>query len=320
MIELYANQKAAGTLASLGASGRMPHALLLEGPAGCGKKTAAGLVAQLALCAGEQKPCGMCRHCVKVLKRIHPDVRFYTVPEGRKEFPVDLVRQIRQDAYILPNEGNCKVYIIDKAHAMNAAAQNALLKILEEPPPHARFVLLCENRSLMLETVLSRVASIELEIPTVEQCVQALEILAPGADETERRAAASGSGGNIGRALELIGSAKPSKAAADTRKLMEALIFSDRYASLHILASYDKDREGLLSLFSLLKEAFAQLAVAHFKKNGKEPYDRMINRVTAGQAADIAGAVEQAARRADRNGSISLLCACMVEEIKGILQ
>ncbi|MEM1486296.1 hypothetical protein V6615_15755 [Oscillospiraceae bacterium PP1C4] len=320
MIYLYANQKATGTLANLSAGGRLPHALLLEGPAGCGKKKTADLIAQLALCTGEQKPCGICAHCVKVEKHIHPDVRFYTVPEGKKEFPIDLVRELRQDAYISPNEGICKIYVIDKAHAMNTAAQNALLKIVEEPPAHVRFVLLCENRSLMLATILSRVTSIELEIPTVEQCITALETLAPDASETARQAAAAGAGGNIGRALELIGSAKPSKAAADTRRLREVLIFNDRYQSLLILAAYDKDREELLGLFTLLREAFAQLAVARYRKDSGAVDERLINRVTVMQAVRISQAIERAARLAKQNVSISLLCAGMVEEIKGTLQ
>lgn len=116
------------------AGGRFPHTLLIEGPEGSGKKTAAWQAAKTLLCEGEPKPCGRCAHCVKADKRVHPDVRYYTVPEGKKEFPVETVREIRQDAYIAPNEGARKIYLIDRAHAMNAAAQNALLKIIEEPP------------------------------------------------------------------------------------------------------------------------------------------------------------------------------------------
>lgn len=319
MIQLYNNSKAMGTLANLSAGGRFPHAILIEGPAGCGKKTTAALVAQLSLCAQDKKPCGVCAHCIKVEKHIHPDVRYYTVPEGKKEFPIDLVREMRQDAYIAPNEGVCKVYVLDKAHAMNTAAQNALLKIIEEPPAFVRFVLLCENRSMMFPTVLSRVTPIELEVPTVEQCALALKQLAPERDESERRAAAAGSGGNIGRALELIGSAKPSKAAADTRRLSESLLFGERYQCLKVLASYDKDRESLLGLLTLLKEAFAQIAVGRFRLSA-ETDERIGNRITAMQAVYAAQAVEQAALRARQNVSIALLSACMVEEIKGTLQ
>ncbi len=317
MSGLLYNRKASAALASLGAGGRLPHAILLEGPAGSGKHLAAEIIARYALCTAQEKPCGQCAGCVKVGKRVHPDVRYYGVPEGKKEFPIDLVREIRQDAYIAPNEGTCKIYILEQAHAMNAAAQNALLKSIEEPPPHARFVLLCENRSMLLPTILSRVTAIELELLSVEQCAQALETLAPDAPEEERRAAAAGAGGNIGRALELLGSAKPSKAAADARQLREILVFGDRYQALKILAAYDKDRQSLLDLLPLLEEGFAQAALARYRRpaaGGQE--ERLTNRLTCEQAICAAEAAAQAAEQARRNVSVPLLCACMVERIK----
>ncbi len=317
MIQFDYNPKITGTLANLSAGGRLPHAILLEGPSGIGKKTAASLIAQSSLCEGEPKPCGSCSHCVKVEKQIHPDVRFYTVPDGKKEFPIELVRQLRQDAYVRPNEGRCKVYILDRAHTMNAAAQNALLKLIEEPPENVRFVLLCENRSRMLPTILSRVVSMELEFPSVEQCARALERLSPGCSETEREAAAAGAGGNIGQAMQLLGTAKPSRAAADTRKLREALLFGDRYQALKVLAAYDKDREGLRQLFTLLRETFAKLATAHYSSG--EADMRLMNRITAMQALQASDVIAQAALRVERNVSIPLLCGCMVEEVKGIL-
>lgn len=317
MIQLDYNRKLTGTLANLSAGGRLPHAILLEGPAGIGKKTAAALIAQMALCVGDPKPCGKCAHCVKVEKQIHPDVRFFTVPDGKKEFPIELVRQIRQDAFILANEGACKVYILDRAHTMNEAAQNALLKIIEEPPANVRFILLCENRSRMLPTILSRVVSMELELPTPEQCIQALERLAPDRSQTEREAAAAGAGGNIGQALQLLGTAKPSKAAADAKKLQETLLFSDRYQALRLLAAYDRNRDGFVQLCTLLREVFARLASAHYSKDRADA--RLINRITAMQALKIADVIGQALQRAHQNVSIQLICGCMVEEIKGIL-
>ena len=82
MPELLYNRKANATLANLAAGGRFPHTLLIEGPEGSGKKTAAWQIAKTLLCEGEPKPCGSCSHCVKADKRVHPDVRYYTVPEA----------------------------------------------------------------------------------------------------------------------------------------------------------------------------------------------------------------------------------------------
>lgn len=317
MIQLEYNRKITGTLANLSAGGRLPHAILLEGPEGCGKKTAASLIAQTALCEGVNKPCGVCAHCIKIEKGIHPDVRFFTVPAGKKEFPIDLIRQIRQDASILPNEASGKVYILDQAHTMNEAAQNALLKIIEEPPKNVRFLLLCENRSRMLTTILSRVVSLELNLPTPEQCVKTLMRIAPDYSKTEWEAAAAGAGGNIGQALHLLGTAKPSKAASDTRKLQEVLLFSDRYQALKILAAYDKDRNGLIQLCTLLREAFARTASAHYQQSGED--QRYLNRITAMQALEISERIGKALGRARQNVNIPLICGCMVEEIKEIL-
>ena len=130
-------------------------------------------------------------------------------------------------------------------------------------------------------------------------------------DPQLRRAAALGAGGNIGRALELAGSAKPSKAAADAAALVRALAQGGRYEALRLLAGYEKDRAGLGQMLELAREAFALAAL------GREPGEGV--QLTPAAAARAAQAVGQAAVRAKQNGSIPLLAARLVETVKSAL-
>lgn len=123
-------------------------------------------LAAAAVCTQQGRaPCGQCRACRKVQENIHPDVITIARLEddkGRKkrEIGVDQIRQLSRDAVVLPNEAERKVYIIEDADRMNAAAQNAALKLLEEPPKGVMFLLCVENAQLLLPTVRSRCAEI----------------------------------------------------------------------------------------------------------------------------------------------------------------
>lgn len=141
----------------------LSHAYIISGPAGSGKHTLAQLLAAGMLCTSRaEKPCGQCAPCLKVKKGLHPDVSAVTGPEEGKPITVDQVRALRSDAYIRPNEGERKIYLLEGADQMNASAQNALLKLLEEGPRFAAFLLLARNSGALLETVRSRCEEISL--------------------------------------------------------------------------------------------------------------------------------------------------------------
>lgn len=146
------------------ASGRLPHALLLEGS---GEETRSALALRIAsalVCLNENEaPCFSCVACKKAEKGIHPDIVQTGGGDGAKSFHVDQIRELRADVFVIPNEANKKIYILENAHNMTAQAQNALLKILEEPPEYACFILLCQNKNLMLQTILSRCSLYSLE-------------------------------------------------------------------------------------------------------------------------------------------------------------
>ena len=142
----------------------LSHAYILSGPAGSGKHTLARLLCGAMLCTApaQRRPCGHCGPCKKVFAGIHPDVAVIAGPADGKPITVDQVRQLRADAYIRPNEGERKVYLLEGADRMNASAQNAMLKLLEEGPAYAAFLLLAENGGGVLQTVRSRCEELSL--------------------------------------------------------------------------------------------------------------------------------------------------------------
>lgn len=148
------NSTLARRIRAAASKGTLSHAAILSGS---GDRMAAARYFAAALeCEGEgERPCLRCRQCRKVLEDIHPDV--VTVrDDGHKELPVELVRQLRQDVYIRPNDGARKVYIFADCGQLNQRDQNVLLKIVEEGPPYAAFVFCTDSPSALLETVRSR--------------------------------------------------------------------------------------------------------------------------------------------------------------------
>lgn len=183
----YGNNKVNEALVFYQRDGRFPHGILLEGEAGLGKKSFAKRIAAAAVCTGAgEKPCGQCAHCRKIEKGIHPDVVTVAPEEGKRSFKKEQVESLRFDAYIRPNEAARKVYILCEAQYMTVQAQNALLKILEEPPAGVMFILTCDNRFKMLETVRSRVVTLALEKVSTEDAVSALMERDPSLDAEKR--------------------------------------------------------------------------------------------------------------------------------------
>ena len=138
------------------------HAYLISSSARADAVRAAKMLAGAAVClAGHEVPCGVCRGCRKAASGSHPDiipVVRQTDRNGnlRRELTVDQIRELAADAQVLPNEAERKVYIIEEAELMNLNAQNAALKLLEEPPATVIFVLCAVNPNQLLETVRSR--------------------------------------------------------------------------------------------------------------------------------------------------------------------
>lgn len=150
----------------------LSHAYILDGTDSESKAILARLMAAAWVCerAGE-KPCSACPHCRKAMKDIHPDI--IHIGSDGKDISVAQVREMRSDAYIRPNEAERKVYIIENAQTMNQSAQNAMLKLLEEGPAYAAFLLLTDNAAALLPTVRSRCETLSLSPPLEKKVEEA---------------------------------------------------------------------------------------------------------------------------------------------------
>ena len=182
---------------------RVPHFFLICGPQGSGRHTLARLLAAAMMCTGQNQPCGYCEGCRKVLNGIHPD--FITVDDPEKKtVPVELIRQARADIYIQPNEGKRKIYLFPRAQDILPPGQNALLKILEEPPSYGVFLLITDNAEKLLPTVRSRCTELTL-LPLSEKEMRGeLHRRFPDASVDTIGAAMSRSGGYLGQAISLL--------------------------------------------------------------------------------------------------------------------
>ena len=158
-LSAFAKTNTAARLRAAASRGALSHALILSG---AGDRNAAAHYAAAALeCTGTDKPCLACAHCRKVLADIHPDV--LTVRDDEHaELSVDVIRGVRTDAFIRPNEGACKIYIFPDCTRLNEKDQNVLLKTVEEGPPYAAFLFCAENASVLLPTIRSRCVEVKL--------------------------------------------------------------------------------------------------------------------------------------------------------------
>jgi DNA polymerase-3 subunit delta' len=157
---------------------RMPHGLIVRGPEGVGKERFAGTLAAATCCASPAAgllPCGQCPECLLTRAGTHPDVHWLRPLEGKKSISIDAVRDACERLAMTSLRGGRRVLVASPAGAMTHAAQNAMLKTLEEPMPRTLLVLVTSRPSRLLPTLRSRCQSVELARPTGQATTAWLE-------------------------------------------------------------------------------------------------------------------------------------------------
>lgn len=218
LADVKCQDQAVGALQAGLARDHVHHAWLFQGPEGVGKELAAFGLAQALTCT--EKPnvgCGTCASCRRIEKRNHPDVTV-VMPEdelvrrglaGRSDFDatpsrdirIDQVRKLQERLAFRALEAKTKIAVLLNAHAMNASAQNALLKTLEEPPRDTVLILVSSAPDKLLPTIRSRCAKASFGPLPVSFLTERLMATKKGPDEATAKQAAAMASGSLSRAL-----------------------------------------------------------------------------------------------------------------------
>jgi DNA polymerase III subunit delta' len=199
--DLLGHAQIRALLARATARDTLPHTLLFAGPDGVGKRTCALALAAAVNCTDQQQgeACGHCPSCRRVARLAHPDVVLIE-PNEKGTITVEMARDVIERASYRPFEGRRRVVVIDAADQMQPAAQNALLKTLEEPPPSSMFVLVTARPDMLLITVRSRCHRLRFGPLSVVD-VAAILRARRGMDEAAAAALAAVADGSVSRAL-----------------------------------------------------------------------------------------------------------------------
>lgn len=267
------------------ALGRLPHAYIVHGAAGSGKKTFAGYMAAALLCEKGVKegPCGTCPSCIKARSRNHPDI-IRTEHEKPTVLSVQEIRdQVVNTVSVAPYYGPYKIYIINDAQLLNEHGQNALLKTIEEPPEYVLIFLLTDNADALLDTIRSRCIRLDMESlprPLVEEALRKGGI-APG----RAKECAAFARGNLGTAEEMASQGELQELKDETIGMLKNLKHTD---ALEIYRrSSEMDKTNGRSVLALVLKWYRDLLVAKAGGENLGLYYENDKAVLKRQAADL---------------------------------
>jgi DNA polymerase III subunit delta' len=249
--DLAGQDRATALLLHAVASGRLPHALLFDGPDGVGKRSAA-LGLALALCCPEQPNlgCGTCEVCHRILTAQHPDVRVLA-PETN-QFLLEQAKDVVALASTSPHEAPARVLVIDQADCLNANAANCLLKTLEEPFAGNFIVLVTAAPARLLPTIRSRSQRIRFAALQPDALIKVAT--KRGMDRARAETAAAMAGGSVARMFELLDAEEKSNLWDMANSFRKAAAASDMGSIFDAAAAFsDKEaRQDLAEVLTLL--------------------------------------------------------------------
>lgn len=310
---LLGNQRLKDNLTSALRQGKLGHFYLICGPVGSGKRTLARLLSAAAMCQQTEKPCMTCPHCRKILSGVHPDVITVEDPE-HKTVPVRLVRQMREDMFIRPNEGDRKIYIFPQE--LGLEGQNALLKILEEPPSYGLFLLICENPEKLLPTVRSRCVELRLQPPPADLVRRQLQEEFPRASGEMLDTAITQGGGFLGQARALLAEGLTENPQSEA--FVQALCHRDELGLTQLLVPMEKwKRDALMGQLEQWKTIVQGALLLRCGGKSLSPSAQALSQSrNAGDLKSILSHLEKSITYAQGNVSPAAICGYLAWHLR----
>ena len=231
---------------------RLPHAILIEGDKGTGRHTLANFISLAAVCEGENAPCSECSACKKALSLNHPDISVTAPEDKKKSIAVDQIRALKNETNVKPHLAKRRVFIIDFADTLNENSQNALLKVLEEPPGSVMFILIAESKASLLETILSRCVCLTLSTPEENLAIEYIKNNS-NFQEEDIKEALSLCSNNIGRALLMLSGKENSETNEDAKRFLKFMLEGNSFGMLEATIKAEKNRLNAAQFIKELK-------------------------------------------------------------------
>lgn len=314
-MKLYGKDGLKQRLDGIAAKGRLSHAILLSGHEGCGKKSLARYIAMLFLC--ENNACGQCVTCRNIEHDGHPDVIFVKAQCDGK-YNMEKFREVMRGTVVKPNNGDLKIYVFEEADTMLPQHLNALLKIIEEPPEHLRFIFTCENTSLIPETILSRVTEFEVPDTGVRDCMQCL--VDGGVDPKQANELSEMFAGNISKCRAVLDGGSEIKLIETAQKAAAAIGGRDKFGVAAALAEQSGRAEFaqvMEYLARILRDALALRCGGGTEFFGKKEAQKIAESFSESEILTMLDASFEVAKNEIYNLNIALTAAYFTSKIFG---
>ena len=303
---LVGNEKIKQSLTNAINENRLPHAILIEGDSGTGRHILADFISMSAVCSGENSPCGECASCHLAKGRNHPDISFTAPEDGKKNIAVSQIRNLRNEAFVKPHMSAKRVFVIDYADTLNEQSQNALLKVLEEPPGAVVFILIAETKASLLDTIISRCVIFTLSTPEFSV---AKKYLLKNTDFSEENIsdALYSSQNNIGQAISILSGKGDSQTVAAAKQFLNCMRNRDYWGMIENCAIAEKNRIEADRFFKDLKYCTAR----RLRENTESYEAKILSRLYT--------LICELEKSLSSNINLSLLCCTLVSKAAEII-